>query len=1383
MNKRQQLYIFSIVLFYFIPNNVSAQNLLISDGFSDGDFTQHPAWYGTEQDFEIITSKDNALLHLRGDSTSGGVSYLSTPLTSLTGYWEFYIRMDFHPSAGNNTRVYLVSDRQDLTGPVNGYALQAGENGSDDVFKLLRVEQGHDSKILLSDTTKIADGGGYRVKISRSEEGTWSLAAGKGYTGILHSTGQTIQDTTWQNSNYFGLVTTYTSTRFDRFYFDFKIDLPPFSLEKVVPIKKDLIKLDFNAPIDTNSVQSGDFSFNKPGIQLSKITYPSPDSLALHLTEPLSSGTYTLIVHNIQDQNGRLLHSPDSHFFSIFDQYQPGDIGITEIMYDPPSGSPEYIEIQNISSDHLLNLGQWLLGDKNNLEPMDQTTLKISPGDYKVITQDTTSLSALFGPGPYIQLSSLPALNNGGDAVRIVNPDGHLIDSLFYKTDWGRPNHSIERKDTDVASTYASNWGPSPALYGTPGKPNQIQPDTLPPVLSSLIIETPSDLILKFSEALDVQSANDNGNFKLSGSVSIDSVQFIAPDSVALKLHQPLENTHSYNLSVYSVRDIFGNTTQQIDTSFTYYKISQPDSGQVFVNEFMYDPPSPLTEYIELYNRGPDAVDVGKWTLNDSNGNPAFISEKQSIIPPDSFRVLVPNRDIVNIFPDIPITLVTDFPSLNNGGDRIVIRDAMGRMMDSLSYHPSWGGQEVALERKSLEVPASYSQNWGNSPSPDEGTPGSRNQVPPDHRPPRVTNFYVFDQSAFRLEFSEPLDRVSAKKLIHYQLPSSIHLNAVSIRNETVTLLLNESLSNGQTYHLHLSGLQDIFGNTMADTTAVVRYLVYGHPDSSDVVINEFCPGNCAPGIPAFIELYNRSDQNFNLKGWTVGTQKGSIVLSSDNGNSNLNLTPDHYLVLSPLSKNDLPADQWIIQKNLPLLKKDDDIIYLKNGNGKRIDSLHYNSHWNSSHLVGTYERRDPGRPSNDPDNWVVNESEEHQSAGLENVNFNPDKEAPHVLFAHNLTDGSLEVRFNEFIQKTSLLKFMSNGNTLHIVKYNAWQANKILLKNHKARASGLTTSPVLKIKNLSDFTGNTTNDQIPVALPPNQGDIIINEIMSDPIADAHDGEPDQSEYIEIYNRSNHAISLEGLSLHGAPDENKNVNYLYPVTSRGKWLLPADYALLYPETNNHFKQSRIYRYFDVSDSTTLFRFDRSSLGLASKSDAIYLSDSTGQTLDSVYYRDTWHNPNLIDTKGIALERINPGGASDNPDNWSSSAADKGGTPGAQNSIQQIPESRETQAGIQLEPNPFSPDGDGHEDRLFIHYKMEQPDYQLRIRIFDRYGRIIRHLADNKTAGLEGNIIWDGLNDDRHRNRMGIYIILFEAFNSAKGQKLTYKKTVVLAHQL
>ena len=57
---------------------------------------------------------------------------------------------------------------------------------------------------------------------------------------------------------------------------------------------------------------------------------------------------------------------------------------------------------------------------------------------------------------------------------------------------------------------------------------------------------------------------------------------------------------------------------------------------------------------------------------------------------------------------------------------------------------------------------------------------------------------------------------------------------------------------------------------------------------------------------------------------------------------------------------------------------------------------------------------------------------------------------------------------------------------------------------------------------------------------------------------------------------------------------------------------------------------------------------------------------------------------------------------------------------------------------------------------------------------------MRELVDGKQAGFEGSIIWDGLKDDRTKNRVGIYIVLFEAYNSANGKNKTFKETVVLA---
>lgn len=295
--------------------------------------------------------------------------------------------------------------------------------------------------------------------------------------------------------------------------------------------------------------------------------------------------------------------------------------------------------------------------------------------------------------------------------------------------------------------------------------------------------------------------------------------------------------------------------------------------------------------------------------------------------------------------------------------------------------------------------------------------------------------------------------------------------------------------------------------------------------------------------------------------------------------------------------------------------------------------------------------------------------------------------------------------------------------------------------------------------------------------------DVIINEIMYDPIRPSPDLYPGQSEYIELFNRRPYALSLEGLHIRDHEDLHPGVNILEPVTENTPWIPGGGYLLLYPEPDaSGFGSSRVARFFNLQGSIAEFtvRFDRTTLSLPSSGRKIILSGYNGLILDKVDYRPEWHNPNIIDTRGISLERVDPDNSSQFPDNWSSSIIPEGGTPGSRNSIIQQPEERPVDIGLSFEPNPFSPDGDGINDHLFIHYHLDQQDYMMRVRIYDRYGRIVRNLVNNQPAGVEGTLIWDGRRDNGQSNRIGIYIVYFEAYNSANGQGLRFKETVVLA---
>jgi hypothetical protein len=180
-------------------------------------------------------------------------------------------------------------------------------------------------------------------------------------------------------------------------------------------------------------------------------------------------------------------------------------------------------------------------------------------------------------------------------------------------------------------------------------------------------------------------------------------------------------------------------------------------------------------------------------------------------------------------------------------------------------------------------------------------------------------------------------------------------------------------------------------------------------------------------------------------------------------------------------------------------------------------------------------------------------------------------------------------------------------------------------------------------------------------------------------------------------------------------------------------------------------------------------------------DAVILRDLTGAVVDSVYYRPSWHNPGVTDLTGRSLERINPRLASNDPRNWTTCTRPSGGTPGMANSV--FTNFLPSVATLSFTPNPFSPDGDGRDDNTIIQYSVPLQVSMLRVRIYDVRGRLIRHLANNEPGGPTGQVVWNGLDDDGQKARIGMYVVLLEAMDEQGGVIETAKGVVVLAAKL
>jgi len=151
---------------------------------------------------------------------------------------------------------------------------------------------------------------------------------------------------------------------------------------------------------------------------------------------------------------------------------------INEIMYQPMSGFPEWIEIVNTGSNDL-NLENWLIKDRTRVTPVviSENRIIIRPDEFVVLTGDLSSLMENFtSTFTIVEVDEFPALNNDEDEITLAEPSGKISDKVDYNSSWGNNRGvSLERIFIDGPSNSRINWGLSTSPVGaTPGKPNTL---------------------------------------------------------------------------------------------------------------------------------------------------------------------------------------------------------------------------------------------------------------------------------------------------------------------------------------------------------------------------------------------------------------------------------------------------------------------------------------------------------------------------------------------------------------------------------------------------------------------------------------------------------------------------------------------------------------------------------------------------------------------------------------------------------------------------------------------------------------------------------------------------------------------------------------------
>ncbi|MCU0606492.1 MAG: lamin tail domain-containing protein [Candidatus Edwardsbacteria bacterium] len=262
---------------------------------------------------------------------------------------------------------------------------------------------------------------------------------------------------------------------------------------------------------------------------------------------------------------------------------------------------------------------------------------------------------------------------------------------------------------------------------------------------------------------------------------------------------------------------------------------------------------------------------------------------------------------------------------------------------------------------------------------------------------------------------------------------------------------------------------------------------------------------------------------------------------------------------------------------------------------------------------------------------------------------------------------------------------------------------------------------------------------------------LVVNEVMYGPPA----GRP---EWIELYNRSAQAVDLHGWAVADLAGTAAVIDTAHTVVP------PQGFAVVTQTVGLPLAPCPVLR-----PPTGL-------PSLNNDDEQVSLRDARGAAVDQVRYAGSWGGGG-----GLSLERINPFLASSEAGSWGGCVAPALSTPGMVNSV--FVERPAAGAALDLGPNPFSPDGDGHEDNLIVSLQLEWPRAAVTVRIYDRLGRLVRSLAQDRELPGTADLVWNGRDERGEACPIGLYVVSLEARDVNGGGAVRKARTVAVARKL
>lgn len=733
----------------------------IVDDFSDGDFTNDPAWIGDHDKFIV----EEGVLRLYADDA--GIAYLSTQSEVVANtQWQFWLRIAFTPSDNNHPRIYLVSDKSDLTAPLNGYFLQVGKTGGDNKRLYFYRQDGEETTKLMAGATQLADASNnvLRIRVLRDGAGHWQLLADAGGGDIFVPEGE-VFDATHEATSWFGIRCSYTSSNNKRFYFDdfYVGDIIPEEPPSVVSVdvtSPNTLQIVFSRMVDRQTAVDVGNYFVDGGISHPLVvSYDEqvPNEVSLLFFRNFDVNLmYLMEISGVESPDGQVMvpwqgsfvHYVSKRFDIIFNELMVNSRPVVEL---PPH---DWLELYN-TTDLPLNLKDWVFQHGTTRRVLPEA--HIPPKGYMVLTSEA-AYPEMEGYGNVVAVPGLSAtaLTIGGNDLLLWDDKERLVSFVLYSSSWygnaakADGGWSLEKIDAYNFCEGAANWRASDDHRGgTPGEPNSVSannPDVTPPRLLRAAAMDSLNVRLTFSEPMN------EGHLLFAENYFVDhgighpvEISVVKPcfSRVDIVLDKPLERGVIYSVSVSDMlTDCAGNPI-----SWHTSRLALPEAPSHFdvvINEVLFNPPDRGARYVEIYNRSDRVFGLSGMllasldTIEDVLTSVQEISEEAWLLFPGDYVVLTNDTAAVKRTYMAPAADVfaelSGMPRMTNASGYLVLASRGHLVIDALKYCESMHlpllatVKGVALERLNPDMPTQDDSNWHSAAAAAGfGTPGYRN--------------------------------------------------------------------------------------------------------------------------------------------------------------------------------------------------------------------------------------------------------------------------------------------------------------------------------------------------------------------------------------------------------------------------------------------------------------------------------------------------------------------------------------------------------------------------------------------------------------------------------------------------------------------------------